>query len=124
MPGVIEAGLLVPGLPFEVTVRPGERLAFAAMFVQSNDTFVAVDPQGVALFDENKRPIEYGAADAMHYWDAGTEIDEPPGVGPNQAPRQAVANTGPAENGNVALQDGEFAYPAIAAVIQASILPQ
>ena len=27
-------------------------------------------------------------------WDAGTEKNEVPGVGPNQAPRQAAPNTG------------------------------
>ena len=124
MPGVIEAGLFVPGQSFEVTVRPGERLAFAAMFVQSNDTFVATDPQGFALFDQNKRPLAGEVTDAIHYWDAGTEIDETPGVGPNQAPRQASPNSGPAENGNVDMQNNEFTYPAIAAVVQASIVPQ
>jgi len=33
-------------------------------------------------------------------WDAGTEANEVPGVGPNQAPRQPAANTGPVDPNN------------------------
>ncbi|MGH6962355.1 MAG: spondin domain-containing protein, partial [Dongiaceae bacterium] len=56
-PGVREAGLFIPGQPFDVTVRPGERLVFASMFVQSNDLFLAPHPRGLALFDGKSRPL-------------------------------------------------------------------
>ncbi|HZF36896.1 MAG TPA: spondin domain-containing protein, partial [Candidatus Angelobacter sp.] len=55
--GVREAGLFVPGQAFEVTARPGERLVFATMFVQSNDLFLAPGPRGIALFDAAKKPV-------------------------------------------------------------------
>lgn len=124
MPGVIEADMFIRGQPFEVTVHPGERLAFAAMFVQSNDTYVAAEPQGMPLFDMNTRPITADVTDAVQYWDAGTEVDEAPGAGPNQAPRQTAANTGPVENGAIDLQDNGVSYPSISAVIQLTISQQ
>lgn len=54
-------------------------------------------------------------------WDAGTEVNEEPGVGPNQAPRQPAPNTGPSEHGVVRpVRDG-YTYPATAEVIRVTI---
>ena len=39
--------------------------------------------------------------DYIHLYDAGTEIDETPGSGPNQAPRQSGPDTGPADPNNI-----------------------
>ena len=39
-------------------------------------------------------------------WDAGTEVDETPGSGANQAPRQAAPNTGEAQGTPIAAVDG------------------
>ena len=51
-------------------------------------------------------------------------MNEEPGVGPNQAPRQTGPNTGPDENGSVLLisdvSDG-FTYPAVADVIKVTV---
>jgi hypothetical protein len=82
-------------LEFTVTARPGDRLGFATMFVQSNDWFLAFNNDGVPLFDEDGTPRS-GSADSVeaYLWDAGTEADEPVGFGANQALRQADANTG------------------------------
>jgi hypothetical protein len=70
------------------------------MVGQTNDTFLAVGPGGVALFDEvgalrSEQDIEDDIAAALTAWDAGTEANEVPGVGLNQAPRQAGPDTGP-----------------------------
>jgi len=47
----------------------------------------------------------------MILWDAGTEVNQAPGFGSEQAPRQGGADTGTAENGVVqAVADG-FTYP-------------
>lgn len=118
MKGVREAGLFVPGQPFDVAATQGERLVFASMFVQSNDLFFAPDPKGIDLFDTAKMPRSGDVTDDVMLWDAGTEVNEAPGAGPNQAPRQAAANTGSDENGVVhAVSDG-FTYPVVSEVIQ------
>ncbi|MGH8247245.1 MAG: spondin domain-containing protein, partial [Gammaproteobacteria bacterium] len=101
MKGIREVGMFVPGQPFDVTAKPGERLVFASMFVQSNDLFFAPDPKGIDLFDTAKMPRSGEVAGDVMLWDAGTEVNEAPGAGPNQAPRQTAANTGPDENGVV-----------------------
>lgn len=121
LPGIRQAGMFIPGQPFELTARPGERLLFATMFVQSNDLFFAPAPAGLALFDASNRPIIGDRSTDVRLWDAGTEINEQPGTGRNQAPRQSAVNTGPAENGIThAVNDG-FAYPAVGQVINLTI---
>jgi hypothetical protein len=115
--GVRDAGMFIPGQPFKVTARPGERLLFATMFVQSNDLFLAPDPAGLALFDASKRPIAGDRTAEVKLWDAGTELNEQPGAGRNQAPRQSAPNMGPAENGVVHAVDDGFEYPAVGEVI-------
>jgi hypothetical protein len=123
MNGVRAAGLFVPGQPFTIKAMPGDRLAFASMFVQSNDKFYAPDPQGVDLFD-GVTPAAGDFTAKVMLWDGGTEKDEPPGAGPNQAPRQKAANTGLEESGVVRAADDGFIYPATADVIQFTVLPQ
>jgi len=74
------------------------------MFVQSNDLFYAPNGQGIALFDDQGNPIDADVSQYLSLWDAGTEVDEEPGTGPNQAPRQN-GPTGKDENGKVVLED-------------------
>ena len=52
-----------------------------------------------------------------------TEVKEAPGVGPNQAPRQAKPNTGPDENGVIHPIDDGFKYPAVSEVVRINITP-
>jgi len=101
--GASSAGDIWPGQAFEfkVTAKPGERLTFATMFAQSNDLFYALREDGIALFDASGKPISGDVTSPILLWDAGTEVNEEPGLGPNQAPLQAAPNTGPAENGVV-----------------------
>ena len=77
MKGVRKAGLFVPGQPFTVKAEPGQRLAFATMFVQSNDKFYAPAPTGIELFNDTK-PVAGDLTSKVMLWDAGTEKDEPP----------------------------------------------
>ena len=123
-------GPLLPGsaYEFEVKATPDTPyLSFATMFVQSNDLFIAPDEMGIALFD-----MDGMAMDAMMHdvsadlllWDAGTEANEEPGVGPNQAPRQSGANTGPAdEMATVRVVDDGFTYPDVSALVKVTIEP-
>jgi hypothetical protein len=112
---------------FEIRARDGERLSLATMFVQSNDLFIAPDGNGIALFDANGDPISGGISLQLQLWDAGTESNEQPGTGANQPLRQATANTGHDENGNVVLitviNDG-YTYPAAYRIIRVTIQPQ
>lgn len=121
LPGVLQAGMFVPGQTFNVTARPGERLVFGTMFVQSNDLFFAPDPAGLALFDASKRPVAGDRTAEVRLWDAGTEVNEQPGAGSNQAPRQAAPNTGPAEDGVARMVSDGFVYPAVDEVISVAI---
>jgi hypothetical protein len=106
---------------FRFVARPGDRLSFATMYVQSNDLFLAPGETGIALFADDGLPISGDITDQIGLWDAGTEVNEEPGVGENQAPRQAGANTGADEGGVVRLGDDGFTYPAVADIVLITI---
>jgi len=100
--GASGPGPIVPphgNYSFEIMASPGDHLSLATMFVQSNDWFFALQNQ--PLFDASGEPIEGDFTHEVQLYDAGTEVDEPIGFGPNQAPRQAGPNTGPSEGGVV-----------------------
>lgn len=82
---------------FEFQAEAGDTLNFATMFIQSNDWFYAPDPAGIPLFDEAGEAISGDISDQVLLWDAGSEIDQIPGFGPDQAPRQAGPDTGEAD---------------------------
>ena len=93
-----EAGPAFPGSGYEFVVpRSATSLTFATMFVQSNDWFWAPEPSGLALLDVDGSPRSGDVTDEIILWDAGTEIDQTPGEGPDQAPRQSGPNTGAAD---------------------------
>ena len=117
------AGMFAPGLEFTFTAKPGERLSFATMFVQSNDKFYAPKGGSLALFDGNGKPISGDLTASVRLFDAGTEIDQQPGAGGDQAPRQKGANQGPGQHSVVTEAKDGFAYPAVADVIQVTVTP-
>lgn len=69
-------------------------------FGQSNDWFYAPKRQGIDLF-VNGKPLSGDITKEFMLFDAGTEKDEEPGIGPNQGPRQKDPNAGEPENGKV-----------------------
>jgi hypothetical protein len=105
---------------FSVTASPGERLSLATMFVQSNDLFYAPSARGIGLFD-GEEPLSGDVTNALDLWDAGTECNEEPGIGENQAPRQSGPDTGMDEDAPVRLVsdvgDG-YSYPYTSDVIR------
>jgi len=110
---------------FEVTAGHAHRLSLVTMFVQSNDLFYAPDPEGVALFEDGET-VSGDVTDRIRLWDAGTEENEEPGVGENQAPRQSGPDTGPSEMGTVRpvaeVMDG-YDYPDVSDVIEVRVGP-
>jgi hypothetical protein len=113
---------LHPGDAYEISFEamPGDVLHFASMFGQSNDTFLTV-ANGIALFDSAGKPLSGDKTLAVSLWDAGSERNEAPGMGPNQAPRQAAPNTGPTEAGVCLRTDGTRAIPIPGALVDVSV---
>lgn len=119
------AGPITPGKAYEFTVSasPGQRLTIAMMFGQSNDLFYAPGDKAIALFDASGRPITADITSQLVLWDAGTEVNEEPGLGPNQAPRQPAPNAGRAEHGVVRVVKDSFKYPATREVVRVTVKP-
>lgn len=118
-----KAEMFAPGLEFEIQAKPGDRLSFATMFVQSNDKFYGPADGGLPLFNASGKPVSGDLTSMVRLYDAGTEKDELPGAGPNQAPRQKAMNQGPSEGGNLRLSDDGFAYPSVDSVIKVTVTP-
>ena len=117
------AGMFAPGLEFTITARPGDRLSFATMFVQSNDKFFAPANGALSLFDGDGKAIAGDLTAWVRLFDAGTEIDQQPGAGADQAPRQKSANQGADQRNTVAETKDGFPYPLAADVIRIEIQP-
>jgi hypothetical protein len=122
--GASSPGVLLPGnsWQFSFDAAVGHHVSFATMFVQSNDLFYAPVPTGIPLYDSMGDPRSGDISGEVMLWDAGTELNEVPGEGVNQAPRQTGANTGGADtDGAVRLVNDGFSYPAVEDVVQASL---
>ncbi len=123
--GATARGAITPGNAYEFTVKakPGDHLSFASMYGQSNDTFFAPDENGIALFDEMGQPVSGDVSDQIALWDAGTEVNEPLGSGPNQGPRQSSPDAGEAENGTVERVTDMSEFPAAPSAMQVTLTP-
>lgn len=115
-------GALGPGASYEFTfsAMDGDYLSLALMLVQSNDLFVAPVGMGIALFS-NSSASTGDITSHFKLWDAGTEMNEMPGFGLNQAPRQSGANTGVDEMGLVRMVDDDYDYPVLSDIIKVTI---
>jgi hypothetical protein len=92
------------------------------MFGQSNDLFYSND-RPIALFDAGGKPVTGDMTAQLSLWDAGTEVNEEPGLGPNQGPRQATPDAGTAEHGSVVHVHDRFHYPRTGDVLRVTITP-
>lgn len=122
--GAAMPGPAFPGdvYEFEVSALPGEALHLATMFVQSNDIFIAPDGTGIPLFDDAGAPIaETDVTESLSLWDVGSEANEAPGSGPNQAPRQSAADTGPAEGVVREHVASTHALPSAASIVRVDV---
>ena len=118
-----QSGMFVPGQSFFVSAKPGDRLSFATMFVQSNDKFYAPMGGSLALFDKSEKAMSGDLTASIRLYDAGTEVDQQPGAGTDQAPRQKAAGQGAMQGRVVAEAADGFSYPAVAAVIRVTVSP-
>jgi hypothetical protein len=100
--GASSPGPITPGAAYEFTISamPGDRLSLTTMMGQSNDWFYAPAESGIELF-KNGKAISGDITSQIILWDAGTEVNQEPGIGPDQGPRQKAANSGETENGIV-----------------------
>ena len=119
------------GFPAEVSTfmfdaEPGDRLQLQTMFLQSNDWFYAFDDGGLDLFPVDANGISGDVTDQLVLFDAGTEVDTPPGTGPDQKLAQAAGaiNVGVAEMELIAFaadRHPSFVIPPTSAVIRVTI---
>lgn len=120
------AGVIFPKQSYSFTFEAaeGQMLSFAAMLVQSNDLFIGTGTMGIKLFETNGNAVTGDITSMLYLWDAGTEVNEEPGIGHNQAPRQSGADTGASENGTVVkigdINDG-YVYPAVSNMVKVTI---
>lgn len=122
--GASAPGPITPGAAYEATISaaPGDRLFLTIMMGQSNDWFYAPAEAGIELF-ENGKAISGDITAQIMMWDAGTEVDQEPGIGSDQGPRQKAPNTGKAENGVVRkVRDGK-AYSQASQVMRVTVTP-
>jgi hypothetical protein len=116
-------GPLTPGqaYEFELTAEPGQSLSLAWMFGQSNDLFYS-NERPIALFNDGT-PVSGDMTARISLWDAGTEINEEPGLGENQAPRQKSPEAGRVERESVGAVRDRYSYPRVSDVLRLTITP-
>ena len=122
--------LIHPGesATFTITAAPGDRLQIATMFAQSNDWFFAFGGAGLDMFTGGTTPVSGDVTSQIVLLDAGTEADEPPGAGADQATAQAAPNTGatdPDSTVRIVSSDSTLASPPppVSSVIRVTITP-
>lgn len=115
------ASPILPGGAFEFTfsASAGMKLNMGMMYGQSNDLFYA-PAKSINLFAGGKA-LTGDITDKFLLWDAGTEVNQAPGLGADQGPRQKGPNTGADENGVVRLVKDGFSYPATKDVLRITI---
>jgi hypothetical protein len=120
--GAAGDGPLTPGqaYEFEISAQPGQALSLAWMFGQSNDLFYSND-RPIALFTPGGEPVSRDLTPQLSLWDAGTEVNEEPGLGPNQGPRQKAEDAGTVERNAVAHVRDRWSYPETGAVLRLAI---
>jgi hypothetical protein len=130
--GADAPGPIGPGGSYTTTFTAGvgARLSFAVMFGESNDWFFAPAPEGIALYDADGQPVSGDVTAQIHLYNAGTEIDQEPGVGPDTGPHQGTQIQGPADpdptvrevTRPATLGDGtSFPLPAVGSMIAVSL---
>jgi len=119
--GATEPGMIGPGeaYSFSLDATAGDYFSMASMLVETNDWYVGV--QAIPLFQNNK-PLTGEITQNLRVYDAGTEVDEYPQLGPNQRTRQSGANVGPSEGAILVTESDEsFKIPDIRKMIRVTL---
>ena len=125
--GATAAGPIVPGSKYQFTFEgsPGDSLSFASMLAATNDVFLGPKDVGIPLFDEQGVALTGDISNQVYLWDAGTEANEEPSIGPNTVTNQLATNTGTAGEGKVqllsAVTTDTYAYPSAQSVLKVTI---
>jgi hypothetical protein len=128
------SGALGMGQAYEITFTAGknQKISFASMLGESNDWFFAPGASGIALYDSNGTPISGDVTNQIKVYDAGSEIDQEPGVGDAVGPNQPAPDYGAPdpiamvrELGDIVplTSGGSFAMPAVADMIKVTLTP-
>jgi hypothetical protein len=128
------SGALGMGQAYEITFTAGknQKVSFASMFGESNDWFFAPGAAGIALYDSNGNPVSGDVTNQIKVYDAGTEIDQEPGVGDAVGPNQPAPDYGAPDpvamvrelGANVPLTNGgSFAMPEVSDMIKVTLTP-
>jgi hypothetical protein len=103
-------------------ITPGAAYEGLQARLRSNDWFYAPAEPGIELF-KNGQAISGDITLQLVMWDAGTEVNQEPGIGPDQGPRQKAPNTGKAENGMVRKIDDGKIYSTAPKVMRVTVTP-
>lgn len=124
--GETGAAALVPGSSYkaDIAAHGGDKLSLVLAFLQGNDLVVGPGSQGIALFDADGNAISGDITAQFSLLDVGTELNERPGDGPNQDPRQATVTSGTPESVPVGPVSDGFTYPALGSVLRITIAPK
>jgi len=131
--GAAAAGPIGPGGAYEIELTAGKKqsFSFVSMLGESNDWSFAPGPDGIALYDIDGMPISGDVTSQIKLWDAGTEVDQEPGVGADVGPKQASPTQGAADPNNKVRMvpalapltaGGTFALPAITDMIKVTVM--
>jgi hypothetical protein len=125
--GAATPGPLLPGSKYQFTFdgSPGDSLSFVSMLAATNDVFLAPKDVGIPLFDANDVALTGDISDRVFLWDAGTEGNEKPAIGPNTVSNQLAVNTGTPGEGKVqllsAVSTDTYEYPSAQSVLKVTI---
>ena len=127
--GADAPGPIGPGASYSFTLfaRPGYNLAFAIMFIQSNDWFYTFSQGGMPLF-KNGSPVNGDITNSILLYDVGSEVDQFPGAGLDQAIRQSGPDAGAEDENNVLRRlnfddTDPFEIPPINQVVKVTVTP-
>ena len=128
--GTMEYRKALPGEAYEIrfTAGPGHNLSFATTLIESNDWFLAPDPAGIPLYDDNGQRLLGDITSAVRLWDAGTEENQELGVGDATCVNQPTRDYGvPDPDPLVRLVTdtmvGGSTVPAVASMIRVTLMP-
>ncbi len=98
------------------------------MLAATNDVFFAPSGEGIPLYLDNGTPITADVTSQVYLWDAGTELNEEPFIGPNTVTNQGTVNTGVVDTNTkvgakiTTVTEGfVYAYPAVASLIKVTV---